>query len=81
MKILKKIEDWFYGKFFIPQIYLPKKRKPKIRKCFVTNKYMFTEQIAKDKATFFKKKNTHMRAYCCEFCGSWHLTHQRRYKW
>ena len=44
------------------------------RKCPVTEKIKRTEKGAKAKAKQFK---SYMRAYKCEFCPHWHLTHER----
>lgn len=50
-------------------------------KCFVLGKTCFqTEQVAKEQAIRFSSKQKHMRAYRCEFCNKYHLTHKKVFK-
>ena len=54
-------------------------RKPK---CYVTFKSMFSEETAKLLADkYINSVNTArpLRAYRCEFCESWHLTHKKSF--
>ena len=58
-------------------------KKPKIRSlksktifCPVIDKVSYVEPIAKSRAAEHK---TYMRAYKCEFCAYWHLTHHKNY--
>jgi len=52
----------------------PKKKKPKPKKqfCVQTDKVCRTEHGAKGRA-----KQKHIRAYKCQWCGTWHLTHKK----
>lgn len=55
-------------------------KRPKVKKCPVTNKTIYLErEIAsreRDKLASNTKDN-YLRIYTCEFCGHWHLTHRR----
>lgn len=44
--------------------------------CPVMDKVSMVEAMAKARAAQF---NTYMRAYKCEFCPYWHLTHRKTY--
>ena len=52
--------------------------------CPETGKVMFSKRAAQESLHWFrghrcyrKSKNRPMRAYKCEFCGAYHLTHQK----
>lgn len=81
MRFTYKGYELIFRKIPVRPIQTPKKRKkepkPKIQKCIVHGKRMFTrEQAALEaKAT----KNPQIRIYCCEFCQMWHLTHKKHY--
>lgn len=58
-----------------------KKEKPKklyFPKCPATLKTSYNEQIAKQEAEKVGKRTlTNLRAYKCEFCDYWHMTHKK----
>jgi ribosomal protein L32 len=54
------------------------------RFCPATGKVMFSRRAAGESLRWFKghrvyrkRKSRPMRAYKCEFCGAYHLTHQK----
>lgn len=53
------------------------------KQCAFTGKTCFDEHGAKVSASKFagKTPNEYMRAYVCEFCQSWHITHKKKYRW
>ena len=53
-------------------------KKRGFTKCDTTDKVDMTEAYAKLRAKQFRKVGKYMRAYKCQFCSNWHLTHQRR---
>ena len=67
----------------IPQPPASKKKKYKPQKCLTTGKIMFEEALCKLRAKELAKKSPegYLRAYKCQFCESWHLTHKRRWQW
>jgi hypothetical protein len=59
-----------------PKMAKPKKQsRPRIRKCPVMDKRMFTREQAAAERDQIRKPN--IRIYCCEFCNAWHLTHKK----
>lgn len=81
--MLKKILDWFRKKPKPPEPPKPKlvKHKKRVKrkflpKCYVMDKYSYTEHYAKKKAQNIKT-GVSLRAYKCEYCGHWHLTHKK----
>ena len=55
------------------------KPKPvRIRKCPTMDKRMFTREQAAEEAKLTKAP--YIRIYCCEFCGTWHLTSKKVHK-
>lgn len=58
-----------------------KLKRSGFKKCTTADKIMFTEDLAKLKADRLSIKGRYMRAYRCQFCNAWHLTHKKRYRW
>lgn len=66
---------------------LTKTKKKRLEKsglgwCEVVQKVQYPEALAKLKAQQLKKSsqnNLYLRAYKCEFCSEWHLTHKKSY--
>ena len=58
----------------------PVKQKPKkvhFPKCPATLKTSYNEQLAKQEAEKIGKRTlTKLRAYKCQFCDYWHMTHK-----
>lgn len=59
----------------------PKKEKPQklyLPKCPATLKTSYNEQLAKQEAEKIGKRTlTNLRAYKCQFCDYWHVTHKK----
>lgn len=63
----------------------PSKKKIKAGKlphCIQTDKTMYPEALAKMEAERLAKKTVdgYLRAYKCQFCESWHLTHHKPHR-
>lgn len=58
----------------------PKKKTPfkKFPKCIQTDKTSYNEERAKREAIRMTNPGQTIRAYPCEFCSYWHLTHKRK---
>lgn len=58
-----------------------KPKKPKIKKCMITDKVMYTREDAVKKRDELRvnRIDRYLRAYLCQFCGWWHLTHKKTY--
>lgn len=65
----------------IPQPPPSKRRKYRVQKCLTMDKVMMPEALAKLRAKQLAPKTLdgYLRAYKCEFCGMWHLTHKHRF--
>lgn len=59
-----------------------KPQRKKLGHCFVTDKTMYEESLARQESERMKRRtpNNYLRAYRCQYCEAWHLTHKRRYK-
>lgn len=60
--------------------FVPKKRTTRFKArglCPITNKVKRTEQEAKNRVAKNKFHYLNLRAYKCEFCPAWHLTHKK----
>ena len=62
------------------KVFVQKKKFIKKPKCPVKFKTSYNEEIAKKEAVKMTKGKLKLRAYRCEFCPHWHLTHQRLLK-
>lgn len=64
----------------IPQPPVKKKNRYKVQKCIYVDKVMMPEALAKLRAKQLAPKTPggYLRAYKCQFCEQWHLTHKRR---
>lgn len=60
-----------------PTVIIRRHRPRKKPLCDVMDKVMMTEAQAKEKAKVKTNKYQYLRAYKCQFCPSWHLTHHR----
>lgn len=75
--------SWHKKPPLIKQTFQPritkKKAKTGLTYCPVTDKVGYPEALAKLKAERLKKRteNGYLRAYHCEFCPKWHLTHHK----
>lgn len=77
-KIIPETPPPLIKQTFQPRI-TRKKRKTGLTYCPVTDKVGYPEALAKLKAERLKKRteNGYLRAYHCEFCPKWHLTHHK----
>lgn len=65
-----------------PRVKPPRQKLPP--KCMQTGKrsYASREIAARERDKLVHNTvNGYLRIYTCEFCGYWHLTHKKRYKW
>jgi hypothetical protein len=75
--LFKRVDYSEYVKYY----YKPKQsEKAKVKKkkkhyCAISGKVQYTEQISKALAK--ENKFVKLRAYRCEFCNDWHLTHKK----
>lgn len=56
--------------------YRQRKKKRRLPKCPVQFKTSYSEETAKKEASRLEGGKLKLRAYRCEFCPHWHLTHQ-----
>lgn len=75
----KRFLAWLFGEKEaqpIPKPRIKPQKKPRPKLCPVTEKLQRTEKGAKLAAKRLSVKQRPIRAYKCEYCPAWHLTHK-----